>query len=73
MKGGRANLECVFISRRDTRYQLGHGPLEEGLGLDLWGHKRRLRIQIRQNIHEVVEDRLQSEAREFEAVVSCLG
>jgi hypothetical protein len=72
MKGGRAHLKCVFISRRDTRYQLRHGPLEKGLGLDLWGHKKRLRIQIRQNIREVVEDRLQSEAREFEAVASCL-
>jgi hypothetical protein len=72
MKGGRANLECVFISRRDTRHQLRHGPLEEGLGLDLWGHKRRLRMQIRLDIHEVVEDRPQSKAREFEAVASCL-
>jgi hypothetical protein len=72
MKRGRAHLEGVFISGRDTRYQLRHGPLEEGLRLDLWRHKRCLRKQIRQNIHEVVEDRLQSEAREFEAVASCL-
>ena len=72
MKGVWVDLKCMLISRRNTRYQLGNGSSEEGLGLDLrGGHKRHLIIQIRQNILEVAEDRPPLAVQGSEAVSSC--
>ena len=61
----------MLISGRDARDQLGDSSPKEGLGLDLYGHKSRLRIHIRQNILGDVGDRRPSRARVFEAASSC--
>lgn len=63
----------MLISGRDARNQLGDSSPKEGLGLDLYGHKRRLgiHIHIRQNILGDVGDHRPSRARVFEAASSC--
>src|SRR4051812_32737598 len=63
----------MLISGRDARDQLGDSSPKECFGLDLFRHKRRLRIRIHiwQNIHGDVADRQPSRARVFEAASSC--
>jgi hypothetical protein len=68
------NLKRVLVPGRDTRHQLSDSSPKEGLGLDLYGHKRHVRIHrfiFRQHILGDVGDRRPSKARVFEAASSC--